>query len=84
MDTLAGYKIPKGWKVILWVRYLHTNPENFDDPMCFNPDRWNVSEVGTHLAKRSILYQHPHPKKKKKTNTPTTKKKRKKKKEIFG
>ncbi|KAL6283885.1 hypothetical protein ACE6H2_014814 [Prunus campanulata] len=36
-----GYKIPKGWHVILWVRYLHTNPENFDDPMCFNPDRWN-------------------------------------------
>ncbi|XP_059441033.1 ent-kaurenoic acid oxidase 1-like [Corylus avellana] len=21
--------------------YLHTNPENFEDPMCFNPDRWN-------------------------------------------
>ncbi|XP_057514689.1 ent-kaurenoic acid oxidase 1-like [Actinidia eriantha] len=36
-----GYKIPKGWKVMLWVRYLHTNPENFSDPMCFNPDRWN-------------------------------------------
>ncbi|KAJ0105644.1 hypothetical protein Patl1_17869 [Pistacia atlantica] len=36
-----GYKIPKNWKVILWVRYLHTNPENFEDPMCFNPDRWN-------------------------------------------
>lgn len=39
----AGYKIPKGWKVMLWIRYLHTNSENFDDPMCFNPDRWNVS-----------------------------------------
>ncbi|XP_044487462.1 ent-kaurenoic acid oxidase 1-like [Mangifera indica] len=36
-----GYKIPKNWKVILWLRYLHTDPENFDDPMCFNPDRWN-------------------------------------------
>ncbi|KAK3024013.1 hypothetical protein RJ639_045033 [Escallonia herrerae] len=35
-----SYKIPKGWKVLLWVRYLHTNPENFEDPMCFNPDRW--------------------------------------------
>lgn len=34
--------IPKGWKVIVWVRYLHTNPENFENPMCFNPDRWNV------------------------------------------
>ncbi|XP_044483975.1 ent-kaurenoic acid oxidase 1-like [Mangifera indica] len=36
-----GYKIPKNWKVILWLRYLHRDPENFDDPMCFNPDRWN-------------------------------------------
>ncbi|KAL0318311.1 UNVERIFIED_CONTAM: Abscisic acid 8'-hydroxylase 3 [Sesamum angustifolium] len=36
-----GYIIPKGWKVVCWLRYLHTNPENFEDPMCFNPDRWN-------------------------------------------
>ncbi|XVF54253.1 hypothetical protein PTKIN_Ptkin05aG0165500 [Pterospermum kingtungense] len=36
-----GYKIPKNWKVILWLRYLHTDPDNFDDPMSFNPDRWN-------------------------------------------
>lgn len=36
-----GYMIPKGWKVIVWIRYLHTNPENFENPMCFNPDRWN-------------------------------------------
>ncbi|KAH6756956.1 hypothetical protein C2S53_009190 [Perilla frutescens var. hirtella] len=37
-----GYKIPKGWKVVCWLRYIHTNPEYFEDPMCFNPDRWNV------------------------------------------
>ncbi|CAK9167901.1 unnamed protein product [Ilex paraguariensis] len=36
-----GYKIPKGWKVILWARYLHTDPENFEDPLCFKPERWN-------------------------------------------
>ncbi|KAI9117268.1 hypothetical protein K1719_011434 [Acacia pycnantha] len=36
-----GYKLPKGWNVILWLRYLHTDPKNFEDPMCFNPDRWN-------------------------------------------
>lgn len=36
-----GYKIPKNWNVIVWIRYLHTNPENFEDPMCFNPDRWD-------------------------------------------
>ncbi|KAK3024014.1 hypothetical protein RJ639_045034 [Escallonia herrerae] len=37
-----GYTIPKGWKVILWVRYPHTDPENLADPLCFNPDRWDV------------------------------------------
>ncbi|KEH17087.1 cytochrome P450 family 90 protein [Medicago truncatula] len=36
-----GYKIPKGWNVIVLLRYLHTDPENFKDPMYFNPDRWN-------------------------------------------
>ncbi|GAU12620.1 hypothetical protein TSUD_121110 [Trifolium subterraneum] len=36
-----GYKIPKGWNVILFYRYLHTSSENFNDPMSFNPDRWN-------------------------------------------
>lgn len=39
-----GYTIPKGWNMIMWVRYLHTNAENFDDPMCFNPDRWDASK----------------------------------------
>ncbi|KAL6175555.1 hypothetical protein ACLB2K_052194 [Fragaria x ananassa] len=28
-----GYIIPKNWNMLVWVRYLHTNPEHFDDPM---------------------------------------------------
>ncbi|KAK6920806.1 Cytochrome P450 [Dillenia turbinata] len=36
-----GYKIPEGWKVLNWIRFIHTNPEHFDDPLCFNPDRWD-------------------------------------------
>ncbi|WJX36850.1 ent-kaurenoic acid monooxygenase [Trifolium repens] len=40
-----GYKIPKVWNVILFLRYLHTNPEKFNDPMYFNLDRWNVCIV---------------------------------------
>ncbi|KAK9925920.1 hypothetical protein M0R45_023179 [Rubus argutus] len=36
-----GYIIPKNWTILVWIRYIHTNSENFDDPMCFNPDRWN-------------------------------------------
>ncbi|XP_027124496.1 ent-kaurenoic acid oxidase 1 isoform X1 [Coffea arabica] len=46
-----GYKIPKGWKVICWLRYIHTDPKNFEDPLCFNPDRWNEQpKPGTFLV----------------------------------
>ncbi|KNA07956.1 hypothetical protein SOVF_167100, partial [Spinacia oleracea] len=38
-----GYIIPKGWNVIIWLRFLHNDPTNFDDPMNFNPDRWDVA-----------------------------------------
>nr|ALI58398.1 ent-kaurenoic acid oxidase 4 [Scoparia dulcis] len=46
-----GYVIPKGWKVICWLRYLHTNPEHYESPMCFNPDRWDEPpKPGTNLV----------------------------------
>ncbi|KAK6924953.1 Cytochrome P450 [Dillenia turbinata] len=34
-------RIPKVWQILPWVRYIHTNPENYENPMCFNPNRWN-------------------------------------------
>ncbi|KZV23348.1 ent-kaurenoic acid oxidase 2-like [Dorcoceras hygrometricum] len=46
-----GYKIPKGWRVICWIRYIHENQENFEDPRFFNPDRWNETATpGTFLV----------------------------------
>ncbi|KAF6136114.1 hypothetical protein GIB67_043266 [Kingdonia uniflora] len=36
-----GHMFPKGWKVLVWFRCMHNDPNNFDNPMCFNPDRWN-------------------------------------------
>ncbi|KAL5718373.1 ent-kaurenoic acid monooxygenase [Ranunculus cassubicifolius] len=39
--TYQGCRIPKGWRIFVWLRYLHTNPENFTDPLSFNPERWN-------------------------------------------
>ncbi|KAL1541577.1 ent-kaurenoic acid monooxygenase [Salvia divinorum] len=46
-----GYRIPKGWKVACWFRYFQTNPEHFEDPMCFNPDRWNEApKAGSYLV----------------------------------
>ncbi|KAK1288342.1 Ent-kaurenoic acid oxidase 1 [Acorus calamus] len=37
-----GYKIPKDWKVLIWLRTLHMDPLYFDNPLSFNPDRWNA------------------------------------------
>ncbi|CAI9118472.1 OLC1v1020049C1 [Oldenlandia corymbosa var. corymbosa] len=45
------YKIPKGWRVLCWLRYNHVNPEYFEDPLTFNPDRWdNRPQPGTYLV----------------------------------
>ncbi|RLM73454.1 ent-kaurenoic acid oxidase 1-like [Panicum miliaceum] len=35
-----GYTIPQGWRVVVWLRSLHTDPNYYDDPLRFNPDRW--------------------------------------------
>ncbi|KAL0861860.1 hypothetical protein Bca101_040978 [Brassica carinata] len=37
----GGFTIPKGWK-ILWTTFgTHYNPEIFEDPMSFNPSRFD-------------------------------------------
>ncbi|RLN42580.1 ent-kaurenoic acid oxidase 1-like [Panicum miliaceum] len=36
-----GYTIPKGWRVVVWLRSLHTDANYYDDPLSFNPDRWD-------------------------------------------
>ncbi|XP_039115579.1 ent-kaurenoic acid oxidase 2-like isoform X2 [Dioscorea cayenensis subsp. rotundata] len=35
------YKFPKNWKVIVWIRAIHIDSKYYDDPLTFNPDRWN-------------------------------------------
>ncbi|KAM3392798.1 hypothetical protein ACQJBY_013767 [Aegilops geniculata] len=37
----GGYMIPTGWSVLVWVRSLHTDPSFYQDPLTFNPDRWD-------------------------------------------
>jgi len=46
-----GYLIPKGWKVQLWYRSVHMDPEVYPDPKKFNPSRWegNSPRSGTFL-----------------------------------
>ncbi|CAN1749235.1 Ent-kaurenoic acid oxidase 1 [Linum perenne] len=41
-----GHVIPKGWKVLCWLRYVHTDSRNFEDPLCFNPDRYDQQGLG--------------------------------------
>lgn len=43
IGSFAGYTIPKGWKVLVWFRSLHFDPETYPDPKEFNPCRWDVS-----------------------------------------
>ncbi|KAL8249370.1 hypothetical protein R6Q59_006238 [Mikania micrantha] len=48
---IKGYIIPKGWKVLLWFRSVHLNPEIYPHPKEFNPSRWDdlVPKAGTFL-----------------------------------
>ncbi|XP_052192339.1 ent-kaurenoic acid oxidase 2-like [Diospyros lotus] len=39
--NLSGYTIPKGWKVLVWFRSVHFDPETYPDPKEFNPSRWD-------------------------------------------
>ncbi|XP_040384327.1 ent-kaurenoic acid oxidase 1-like isoform X2 [Oryza brachyantha] len=44
-----GYTIPKGWRVVVWLRSLHVDPKYYDDPFSFNPDRWDkAAKPGTY------------------------------------
>lgn len=40
---LSGYTIPKGWKVLVWFRSVHFDPEIYIEPKKFDPSRWDVS-----------------------------------------
>ncbi|CAH9118140.1 unnamed protein product [Cuscuta europaea] len=39
--NVSGYTIPKGWKVLVWFRGVHLDQDIYDDPLEFNPSRWD-------------------------------------------
>lgn len=39
--SISGYTIPKGWKVLVWFRNVHLDPEIYPEPKEFNPSRWD-------------------------------------------
>ncbi|THU54139.1 hypothetical protein C4D60_Mb10t21870 [Musa balbisiana] len=48
---LNGYLIPKDWKVQLWFRNVHLDPQVYTDPKKFDPSRWDdfTPKAGTFL-----------------------------------
>ncbi|XVE65259.1 hypothetical protein DITRI_Ditri07aG0166800 [Diplodiscus trichospermus] len=38
--NINGYLIPKGWKVLVWNRAVHMDPEVYPNPKEFHPARW--------------------------------------------
>ncbi|PHT95258.1 hypothetical protein T459_03140 [Capsicum annuum] len=43
LDRVERLYYTKGWKVLLWFRSVHLDPEIYYDPLEFNPSRWDVS-----------------------------------------
>ncbi|KAA8522078.1 hypothetical protein F0562_012608 [Nyssa sinensis] len=43
--NINGYTIPKGWKVLPWIRSIHLDPEIYPNPKEFNPSRWDDRTV---------------------------------------
>ncbi|KNG87781.1 putative cytochrome P450 monooxygenase [Aspergillus nomiae NRRL 13137] len=41
----GGYKLPKDSVIIPALHHIHNNPEIWDNPARFNPDRWDTEEV---------------------------------------
>ncbi|RZC52583.1 hypothetical protein C5167_021003 [Papaver somniferum] len=42
---IKGYTIPAGWAVMLCIPSAHLNPSTYQDPLEFNPHRWDGVEL---------------------------------------
>ncbi|XP_010545904.1 PREDICTED: cytochrome P450 87A3-like [Tarenaya hassleriana] len=40
-----GYTIPAGWGLIICPPAVHLNPDTYEDPLIFNPSRWEGLET---------------------------------------
>ncbi|OIW18962.1 hypothetical protein TanjilG_09156 [Lupinus angustifolius] len=41
--NINGYIIPKGWKVLVWYRAVHQDPEVYPNPKIFDPSRFDIA-----------------------------------------
>lgn len=51
----SGYIIPKGWKVLPWLRAIHMDPTYYPNSDEFNPSRWDVSCIN-YYSQKSFLF----------------------------
>ncbi|CAL9030002.1 unnamed protein product [Prunus brigantina] len=51
--NFKGYTIPAGWGVMVSNTTVHLNPEIYDDPVAFNPWRWEGTE--TNIASKDFM-----------------------------
>ncbi|KAL2668956.1 hypothetical protein AAZV13_01G159700 [Glycine max] len=49
--NINGYTIPKGWKVLVWNRGVHMDPETYRNPKEYDPSRWenHTARAGSFL-----------------------------------
>ncbi|CAL0314503.1 unnamed protein product [Lupinus luteus] len=43
--SFKGYTIPEGWAVMVCPPAVHLNPKKYEDPLAFNPWRWEGVEL---------------------------------------
>ncbi|KAK8459191.1 hypothetical protein SEVIR_2G096800v4 [Setaria viridis] len=53
---LNGYTIPTGWMVMVCPMAVHLNPEVFEDPLTFNPWRWQDESQRSTLLKNFMPF----------------------------
>nr|QWK52251.1 cytochrome P450 87A2-1 [Isatis tinctoria] len=50
-----NYTIPAGWAVMVCPPAVHLNPDKYQDPLVFNPSRWEGSE-STNASKNFLAF----------------------------
>ena len=54
---IGGYKVQSGCAVVYMTRHAQRDPEVFEDPDTFDPNRWNNKYV---LKPFSFVAEHPY------------------------
>jgi len=53
-EILAGYKIPKGTRIVIPAYLVHRSPNYWENPTVFDPNRWNKSGINDHQPNQEL------------------------------